>query len=386
MVPPDPLVERMRVFGTTIFAEMSALAVATDSINLGQGFPDTDGPPELLAAVAAAITAGGNNQYPPGIGVPALRQAVAAHQRRFYGLEYDPDTEVLITAGATEAIAASLLGLLERDDEVVVFEPYYDSYAASIALAEGRRRVVPLRRDGQRWTFDPAEFARAITARTKLILLNSPHNPSGKVFSRAELELIAGLAIEHDLIVISDEVYEHLIFDGRHVPIATLPGLRERTITISSAGKTFSVTGWKIGWICAPPPLLKAAQGVKQFLTYVNGGPFQRPLADALAMTDDYFVHIAGRLRAQRDQLCGGLTELGFDVVIPQATYFATVELPADAREFCRRIPNEHRVVAIPSSVFYDSDVGDRYVRFAFCKRPEVIDEALSRLKGVTGA
>jgi N-succinyldiaminopimelate aminotransferase len=386
IVGPDPLVERMRVFGTTIFAEMSALALATESINLGQGFPDTDGPPELLAEVAAAITGGGNNQYPPGIGVPALREAVATHQRRFYGLEYDPDTEVLITAGATEAIASALLGLVERDDEVVVFEPYYDSYAASIALAGGQRRVVPLRRDGQRWTFDPDEFERAITARTRLILLNSPHNPTGKVFSRAELEFIAGLAIEHDLVVVADEVYEHLIFDGQHVPIATLPGMRERTITISSAGKTFSVTGWKIGWVCASPPLLKAVQGIKQFLTYVNGGPFQRPLAGALAMADSYFIEVAAKLKAQRDQLCGGLADLGFDVVIPQATYFATVEVPADAREFCRRIPSQHRVVAIPSSVFYDSDVGDRYVRFAFCKRPEVIDEALSRLKGVAGA
>jgi N-succinyldiaminopimelate aminotransferase len=382
----DPLVERMQVFGTTIFAEMSALAESTGSINLGQGFPDTDGPPQLLAAVAAAITAGGHNQYPPGPGVLELRQAVADHQRRFYQLEYDPMAEVLITAGATEAIAAALLALVEAGDEVVVFEPYYDSYAACIALTGARRRVVPLVREGQQWTFDPADLARAITADTKVILLNTPHNPTGKVFSRAELELIATAARDHDLVVIADEVYEHLVFDGTHIPIATLPGMRERVVAISSAGKTFSVTGWKVGWVCAPPQLVASVRSVKQFLTYVNGGPFQRPLADALRLPDDYFHQAAGLLQAQRDLLCAGLGDLGLDVIVPAATYFATVELPGDAREFCRRLPIEHRVVAIPSSVFYDpqsSTPGDRYVRFAFCKQPDVLATALHRLEGV---
>jgi N-succinyldiaminopimelate aminotransferase len=381
----DPLVERMQVFGTTIFAEMSALAVVTDSINLGQGFPDTDGPPSLLQAAAAAITAGGNNQYPPGIGVPELRRAIADHQRRFYGLDFDPDTEVLVTAGATEAIAAALLALVEAGDEVVVFEPYYDSYAACIALSGATRRVVPLHRDGPGWAFDPADLERAITSRTKAILLNTPHNPTGKVFTLSELESIAAAALAHDLVVISDEVYEHLIFDGSHRPIATLPGMRDRTLTISSAGKTFSVTGWKVGWICASAALTTAARGVKQFLTYVNGGPFQLPLAGALALPDDYYLGAAGQLKAQRDLLCSGFADLGLDVIVPSATYFATVEIAGDAREFCQRLPVEHRVVAIPSSVFYDSHNGDHYVRFAFCKRPEVLADAVVRLKGVRG-
>jgi N-succinyldiaminopimelate aminotransferase len=379
MTERDPLVERMRGFGTSIFAEMSALAVATGSINLGQGFPDTDGPPELLEAAIRAIR-DGRNQYPPGIGIPELRLAVAAHQQRFHALTFDPDTEILITAGATEAIASSILGLVEPGREVVTFEPYYDSYGASIALAGATRRVVTLRHEEQDWVFDPDELRGAITPRTAAILLNSPHNPTGKVFSRAELESIAALAIEHDLLVITDEVYEHLIFDGLHVPLASLPGMRERTVTISSAGKTFSATGWKIGWVCAPAALLTAVRTVKQFLTYVNGAPFQYAVAAALALPDAYYFDAASRLRAQRDLLCGGLTELGFDVIVPQATYFATADVHGDAIDFCRALPGRSRVVAIPSSVFYDSAAGDSYVRFAFCKRPEVLAQALTQL------
>jgi N-succinyldiaminopimelate aminotransferase len=379
----DPLVHRMRGFGTTIFAEMSALAVRTGSINLGQGFPDTDGPSQLLQAAADAITGHVGNQYPPGLGVPALREAIAAHQQRFYGLTFDPDTEVLVTAGATEAIAASLLALTETGDDVVVFEPYYDSYAACIALGGARRRPVTLHRDGQRWAFDPDALRSAITRQTKAILLNTPHNPTGKVFDRAELELIAAAAREHDLIVIADEVYEHLTFDRGHVPIASLAGMRERTVTISSAGKTFSVTGWKIGWVCAPPQLTNAVRTVKQFLTYVNGGPFQPAVAEALALPDGYYATTAAALRNQRDLFCDGLADLGYDVIRPQATYFATVDVHMDAVEFCRRLPREHGVVAIPSSVFYDSDEGDHLVRFAFCKRPEMLDEAVTRLNGV---
>jgi N-succinyldiaminopimelate aminotransferase len=383
-VDGNPLVERMRGFGTTIFAEMSALATATGSINLGQGFPDTDGPPDLLQAAADAITGHTGNQYPPGPGVPALRQAIAAHQRRFYGLEFDADSEVLVTAGATEAIAAALLAFTETGDEVVVFEPYYDSYAACIALGGAVRRPVTLRRDGQRWTFDPDELCSAITSRTKVILLNTPHNPTGKVFDRDELELVAALARDRDLLVITDEVYEHLIFDGVHLPIATLPGMRERTVIIGSAGKTFSVTGWKIGWVCAPAALTTAVRTVKQFLTFVNGGPFQAAIGRSLGRPDSYFADIAARLEAQRDLFCDGLADLGYDVIRPQATYFATVDVHRNAVDFCRELPREHGVVAIPSSVFYDSDAGDEFVRFAFCKRPEVLDEALTRLKGST--
>jgi N-succinyldiaminopimelate aminotransferase len=380
VVEREPLVERMRGFGTTIFAEMSALAVATGSINLGQGFPDTDGPPEILEAAAEAIRQG-RNQYPPGPGIPELRQAISAHQQRRYGLEFDADTEVLVTAGATEAIAAALLAVAGPGDEVVLFEPYYDSYAACVALAGAQRRTVTLERDGGGWGYDPAALARAVTPRTRAIVLNTPHNPTGTVLGPAELAPIADLAIRHDLVVISDEVYEHLLFDGRtHTPIATLPGMRERTVTISSAAKTFSVTGWKIGWVCAAPPLTAAVRAVKQFLTYVNGAPFQPAVAQALALAEKLAPTAA--LQAQRDLLCEGLAGLGFDVVAPQATYFATVDVGVDALEFCRALPHRAGVVAIPSSVFYDTAAGDRYVRFAFCKRPDVLTEALRRLAG----
>lgn len=371
----------MRGFGTTIFAEMSALAISTNSVNLGQGFPDTDGPPELLAAAAQAIY-DGHNQYPPGPGIPALRQAIAAHQQRHYALDYAADTEVLVTAGATEAIAASILALAGPGDDVVLFEPYYDSYAACIALAGAGRRTVTLERDGEVWGFNSDALREAVTPQTKAILLNTPHNPTGKVFSASDLAVIAQLAGEHDLTVISDEVYEHLTFDGRrHQPIATLPGMRERTVTISSAGKTFSVTGWKIGWACAPAPLLAAVRTVKQFLTFVNGAPFQPAVAQALSADAAYYGAIAAQLQQQRDLLCDGLSSLGYDVVRPQATYFATVDVHADAVEFCRELPIRAGVVAIPSSVFYDSSAGDSFVRFAFCKRPDVLDEGLRRLK-----
>jgi N-succinyldiaminopimelate aminotransferase len=375
----------MREFGTTIFAEMSALAVQTNSINLGQGFPDTDGPPALLEAARQAI-ADGQNQYPPGPGIAPLRSAIAAHQHRHYGLTFDPDREVLVTSGATEAIAASVLALCEPGDEVVVFEPYYDSYAACIALAGARRRVVTLHRDGDGWRFDPAELRAAVTERTRVLLLNTPHNPTGTVFGAQELAVIADIAVSGGLYVISDEVYEHLTFDGlSHVPIATLPGMAERTVTIGSAGKMFSVTGWKIGWACAPPPLLTALRTVKQFLTYVSGAPFQPAVAEALDRR--LYDGMAAPLQDQRDLLCDGLAELGFDVIRPQGTYFATVDIGVaagvDALAFCRELPRRAGVVAIPSSVFYDSDDGARYVRFAFCKRPEVLAEALRRLKAL---
>ncbi|HJQ41490.1 MAG TPA: pyridoxal phosphate-dependent aminotransferase [Jatrophihabitantaceae bacterium] len=383
MPSTDPLVARMRPYGVTIFAEMSALALQTKSVNLGQGFPDTDGPKELLDAAAAAI-GGGQNQYPPGPGIPELRRAVAAHQQRKYGLSVDPDTDVLVTAGATEGIAAAVLAFAEAGDEVIVFEPYYDSYAASISLAGAQRRVVTLRREGDDWTFDPDALRAAVGPRTRLILLNTPHNPTGKVFTTAELGEIAAIAVENDLLVVSDEVYEHLIFDGlTHVPIATLPGMAERTVTLGSAGKTFSVTGWKIGWATGPAALIAAVRTVKQFLTFVNGAPFQPAVAHGL--DNELYVDLAASLQKRRDQLCDGLADLGFDVVRPQATYFATVDVHGDAVAFCRSLPHEAGVVAIPSKVFYDSGAGDSYVRFAFCKRPEVLDEALRRLRSFAG-
>jgi N-succinyldiaminopimelate aminotransferase len=369
--------------GTTIFAEMSALAATTGAVNLGQGFPDTDGPHEIAAAAAAAILAGRGNQYPPGAGVPELRQAIAAHQKRFYGFDLDPETQVLVTVGATEAIAAALIALMEPGDEAIAFEPYYDSYAASVAMAGGTRVPVTLRPPGFRPDLDA--LRAAVTPRTRLILLNSPHNPTGVVFTPGELAAVAEIAREHDLLVISDEVYEHMVFDGAHVPIASLPGMPERTVTISSAAKTFSFTGWKVGWVTGSPELVTAVRTVKQFLTYVSSGPFQYAVAEALALPDDYYASIARDLRVKRDFFCDGLASSGFEVYRPAGTYFVTTDVRplgyADGMEFCRELPHRAGVVAIPSSVFYDNaGAGRSQVRFAFCKRHEVLAEALARL------
>jgi N-succinyldiaminopimelate aminotransferase len=381
-------VQRMRPFGTTIFAEMSALAVRTGAVNLGQGFPDTDGPPEMLAAAVDALR-GGQNQYPPGPGVPALRAAVAAHQRRFWGLEYDPDGEVLVTAGATEAIAAAVLGLCEPGDEVVCFEPYYDSYAASIALAGAVRKPVTLRPGAEgRYEFDPGALRAAFGPRTKLVLLNSPHNPTGKVFTPAELTLVAELCQEYGAYAVTDEVYEHLVFTDAtapHTPLATLPGMRDRTLRISSAGKTFSCTGWKIGWASGPAHLVTAALRVKQFLTYVNGAPFQPAVAVALGLPDSYYEGFRAGLQQRRDQLVAGLTAAGFGVLPSEGTYFVTTDITplggTDGMAFCRTLPERCGVVAVPTEVFYDNAAaGQHLVRFAFCKRPEVIEEAVRRL------
>lgn len=374
---------RLAGLGTTIFAEMSELAVATGSVNLGQGFPDTDGPEQIARAAAEAIMTGRGNQYPPGAGIPELRHAIAAHQRRFYDLAVDPDTEVLVTAGATEAIAAALLALVEPGDEVIAFEPYYDSYAACIAMAGGVRVPVTLRAPDFRPDLDA--LRAAITGRTRLILLNSPHNPTGSVFTRAELIAIAALACEHDLLVISDEVYEHLIFTGEHVPVASLPGMRERTVSISSAAKTFSFTGWKIGWVTGTPELVMAVRTVKQFLTFVSGGPFQYAIAQALELPDDYYHSIAADLAVKRDLMCGGLARAGFDVYPPDGTYFITTDIrpfgEMSGLEFCRKLPYTTGVVAIPSAVFYDNtEAGQFQVRFAFCKKEEILREALARL------
>jgi N-succinyldiaminopimelate aminotransferase len=374
---------RLSGMGTTIFAEMSALAVATGSINLGQGFPDTDGPREIAQAAADAVLAGRGNQYPPGLGVPELRQAIAEHQQRFYQLAVDPDTEVLVTAGATEAIAAAMLALLEPGDEAIAFEPYYDSYAACIAMAGATRVPVTLRPPSFRP--DIGALRDAVTGRTRLILLNSPHNPTGMVLTREELTAIAELAVERDLIVVTDEVYEHLVFDGEHIPIASLPGMRERTVSISSAGKTFSFTGWKVGWVTGTAALVSAVRTTKQFLTYVSSGPFQYAVATGLGMEDSFYASLAADLRRKRDLLAAGLARAGLHVFTPQGTYFITTDISPlgeqDGVEFCRALPRRCGVVAIPNAVFYDDvQAGRSQVRFAFCKKDEVLAEAAARL------
>ncbi|HEX2073064.1 MAG TPA: pyridoxal phosphate-dependent aminotransferase [Geodermatophilus sp.] len=383
---------RLQGFGTTVFAEMSALAVATGSINLGQGFPDYPGPPEVLDTARSAIGTP-HDQYPPGPGLPVLREAIAEHLHRFRGLGYDPAEEVLVTAGATEALTAALIALLDPGDEVVLFEPMYDSYAAAVAMAGGAVRPVPLHppADGAgAWTFDAEELRAAVTPRTKILLLNTPHNPTGKVFTRAELGTLAALAMEHELLVLTDEVYEHLVFDGaRHASIATVPGMRERTLVVGSAGKTFNTTGWKIGWICAPAPLVTAVRTAKQFLTYVNGGPFQPAIAVGLRLPDEYFAHAARDLQYRRDVLVAGLKEAGLPVISPEATYFATVDVrpvqpDGDGLAFCRALPQRAGVVAVPTVVFYDpahAHLGRHLVRFAFCKSDEVLAEAVERLR-----
>ncbi|MFI1173873.1 pyridoxal phosphate-dependent aminotransferase [Streptomyces melanogenes] len=390
---------RLAEFGTTIFAEMSALAARTGAINLGQGFPDTDGPEEVREAAVRALRDGRGNQYPPGPGVPELRTAIADHQQRRYGLALDPDREVLVTAGATEAIAAALLALVEPGDEVIALEPYYDSYAACIAMAGGTRVPVTLRprTEGgeRRFVLDLDELRAAVTPRTRLILLNTPHNPTGTVLTRAELTAVAELACERDLLVVTDEVYEHLVFDGEHVPLATLEGMRERTLTIGSAGKTFSFTGWKVGWATGAPELVAAVRSAKQFLTYVASGPFQYAVAEALRLPDAYTDGMRDDLRAKRDLLSEGLAAAGFAVYRPAGTYFVTTDIRplgaelshgGDGFAFCRALPERCGVVAIPNAVFYDHrDAGAPFVRFAFCKRESVLEEAVSRLKALAG-
>jgi N-succinyldiaminopimelate aminotransferase len=378
---------RLHGLGTSIFAEMSARAVATGAVNLGQGFPDVDGPERIAEAAATAIRTGKGNQYPPGPGIPELRAAVAGHQRRFYGLDWDPDTEVLITAGATEAIAAALLALLEPGDEVIAFEPYYDSYVANIAMAGATR--VPLTLRPPRFRPDLAELENLITARSRLMLLNSPHNPTGMVLTREETEAIADIAKRHDLLVVTDEVYEHLTYDREHIPFATIDGMRERTVSVSSAGKTFSFTGWKVGWVTGTPEIVNAVRTTKQFLTFVASGPFQYAIAEALTLPDRYFESLAGELKRKRDLMAAGLERIGFEVYQPDGTYFITTDITplgeTDAVEFCLGLPERAGVVAIPSAVFYDDkQAGRTQVRFAFCKRDEILEEALSRLAVLT--
>jgi N-succinyldiaminopimelate aminotransferase len=369
----------------SIFAEMSALAVSTGSINLGQGFPDEDGPEEVLEAARQAIT-DGINQYPPGRGMPVLREAIAEHQRRFYDLEWNPDTEVLVTAGATEALTATLLALTDEGDEVVTFEPFYDSYAAVIGLSKAKHVTVPLRAPD--FQPDPADLRKAVTDRTRIILINDPHNPTGTVLSKETLSLIVLLAHQHNAIIVTDEVYEHLTFGMPHIPIATLPGARERTVSISSGGKTFSTTGWKIGWITARPDLVDAILAVKQFLTYVNGAPFQPAIAVGLGLPNSYFQHAAGVLQGKRDLLAAGLSRAGFTVTHPQGGYFVIADAAplgfTNAADFCRTLPGLAGVVAVPVSAFVREEHGEGYaslVRFAYCKKMELLEQASAQLK-----
>ena len=377
------LVPRLKPLGTTVFAHYSAIATETGAINLGQGFPDVDGPSWIADAVTRAIAEGRGNQYPAGVGVLELRKAVVGHQKRWYGIDNDFATEVLITAGATEAVTAALIGLVDTDDEVIVFEPFYDSYRAAVVMARGK--LVAITMEAPEYKLDIDAVRKAITPRTKVIVVNTPHNPSGAVTSREELQALADVAIEHNLVVISDEVYEHMAFEGEHVLISSLPGMRERTLTISSAGKLFSYTGGKIGWITGPKPLVDAAKTVKQFLTFVVGGPFQYALAEALDNGDEWLGDLRKSLTQSRDYFTSGLKSLGFEVHQPKGTYFATVDVRskgfATADEFCQTIPKSIGVVAIPSHVFYEHpERGAAYARFAFCKKNAVLDAALERL------
>jgi N-succinyldiaminopimelate aminotransferase len=377
------LAARLDGIAPTIFNTMSALAVRTGSVNLGQGFPDADGPASVLKAAQAAIDAG-HNQYAPGIGVPPLRKAIVRHQQRHYGIDLDPDRQVVVTTGCTEAVAAALLGLVDPGDEVVVLEPYYDSYVAMIQMAGGVRRPVTLRSPDFRLDLD--ELRAAVTPRTRFVLLNTPHNPTGTVLTDAELQAVADLAIEHDLVVITDEVYEHLVFDDRrHRPIATLPGMWDRTLTLSSAGKSWSVTGWKVGWATGPAELVDAVLAAKQWLTYTSGTPAQHAVAHALDEEPDFPATLARSLQDHRDLLCGGLADVGLAPRVPEGTYFTVTDVGHlgwdDGLQFCEALPERAGVVAIPCQGFHDDqDAGRHLVRWAFCKERSVIEDALRRL------
>jgi N-succinyldiaminopimelate aminotransferase len=377
------LAHRLRGIGTSIFAEMTALAVKHDAVNLGQGFPDFDGPEFVKAAAIQALSAG-HNQYARMPGLLPLAHVIAGHQRRFYGIGFDPETEITVHAGATEALFATLLALLDEGDELIAFEPYYDAYPACATLAGAALKAVALEPPG--FDLDVAALEAALTPRSRVLLLNSPNNPAGKVFSRAELGAIAAICERHDLLVVTDEVYEHIVFDGQHLPFASLPGMRERTVTISSTGKTFSLTGWKIGYSLAPPALAAAIRTVHQFAIFAVATPFQHAMATALATGDDYFVQLAADYRARRDRLCDGLGALGLDVIVPAGTYFALADIRplgfGDDVEFCRRLPEAVGVAAIPVSAFCRTDSTTRHlVRFAFCKRDETLGESLRRLQ-----
>jgi len=385
-------VSRLRPYATTVFAETSALAARVGAVNLGQGFPDEDGPPAMLQAAQDAIAAGAN-QYPPGIGIAALREAVAAQRRRHFGVEYDPDTQVLVTVGATEAIAAAVIGLVEPGCEVLLIEPFYDSYSPVVAMACAHRVAVPLVPDGRGFALDADALRRAVTPRTRALIVNSPHNPTGTVLSKTELAAIAEIAVAADLLVITDEVYEHLVYSSpcahRHLPLAGFDGMAERTITISSAAKMFNCTGWKIGWACGPAHLIGGVRAAKQYMSYVGGAPFQPAVALALDTQDAWVAELRGSLQARRDRLATGLVEIGFDVHDAAGTYFLCADPRplgySDSTAFCAALPEEVGVAAIPMSAFCDpagphAEGWNHLVRFAFCKRDDTLDEAIRRL------
>ncbi|MFA1702078.1 pyridoxal phosphate-dependent aminotransferase [Mycobacterium intracellulare] len=390
-------VSRLRPYATTVFAEMSALAARIGAVNLGQGFPDEDGPPAMLKAAQEAI-ADGVNQYPPGIGIAPLRHAIAAQRDRQYGIEYDPDTEVLVTVGATEAIASAVIGLIEPGSEVLLIEPFYDSYSPVVAMASARRVAVPLVPHGRGFALDADALRRAVTPRTRALIVNSPHNPTGTVLSAAELATIAEIAVAADLLVITDEVYEHLVFDGRqHVPLAGLHGMAERTITISSAAKMFNCTGWKIGWACGPAQLIAGMRAAKQYLSYVGGAPFQPAVALALEQEGAWVDDLRATLQARRDRLAAGLIDVGFEVHDSAGTYFLCADPRPlgydDSAAFCAALPEKVGVAAIPMSAFCDpdtargpADVWNHLVRFTFCKRDDTLDEAIKRLAALRDA
>lgn len=383
-------VHRLQPYAVTVFAEMSALAARIGAVNLGQGFPDEDGPPRMLEIAQNAI-ADGVNQYPPGLGIPSLREAIAAQRRRHFGTEYDPDTEVLVTVGATEAIAAAVLGLVEPGSEVLLIEPFYDSYSPVIAMAGCQRRAVPMVQDGGAFRVDVDGLRRAITPKTKALIVNSPHNPTGMVAGDDELRALAQLAVDADLLVITDEVYEHLVFDGReHLPLANYPGMASRTVTISSAAKMFNVTGWKIGWACGPAELIAGVRAAKQYLSYVGGAPFQPAVAHALNTEEAWVAALRDSLQAKRNRLGAALTDIGFAVHDSFGTYFLCADPRPlgyhDSTEFCTQLPHKAGVAAIPMSAFCDpgaEHVGawNHLVRFAFCKRDDTLEEAIRRLE-----
>ncbi len=389
-------VSRLRPYATTVFAEMSALAARIGAVNLGQGFPDEDGPPAMLRAAQEAI-ADGINQYPPGIGMAPLRHAIAAQRQRHYGIEYDPDTEVLVTVGATEAIASAVIGLIEPGSEVLLIEPFYDSYSPVVAMASAQRVTVPLVPHGRGFALDADALRRAVTPRTRALIVNSPHNPTGTVLSATELAAIAEIAVAADLLVITDEVYEHLVYDGRqHVPLAGFDGMAERTITISSAAKMFNCTGWKIGWACGPAQLVAGMRAAKQYLSYVGGAPFQPAVALALEKEGAWVDELRATLQARRDRLAAGLIDIGFEVHDSAGTYFLCADPRPlgydDSSAFCAALPERVGVAAIPMSAFCDpdaahgpADVWNHLVRFTFCKRDDTLDEAIRRLAALRG-